>query len=263
MEEHGRRGRPLVLVHGFGAHGYTWRHWTGPLSRDFRVVVVDLKGHGAAPKPDDDAYRPHDQAELLIRMIRGRELTGATLVGHSLGGGVALLTALALEEDEPERLDSLVLVSSAAYRQRIPPFISLARKPLVGPLLLRLFPSGPLVRRILRSIVHDPERITAGQVDAYARPLREREGRRALLRSARRIVPDDVNDVVDRYPALELPTLLLWGRDDPVVPLAVGERLSNALPRSRLEVVEACGHIPQEERPRASLERVRAFLEGR
>lgn len=263
VEEHGTRGRPLVLVHGFGANGYTWRHWVGPLARDFRVLVVDLKGHGSAPMPDDDAYGPGDQADLLVRVIRGRNLERATLVGHSLGGGIALLAALRLAEHEPRHLDSLVLVSSAAFRQRIPPFISWARKRWVGSLLLRLIPPRALIRRVLRSIVHDPATVTAGQVEAYAEPLTSPEGRRAILRAARRIVPDDLDDVVARYPHLRLPTLLLWGRGDAVVPLRLGQRLAGTLPRARLEVLDDCGHIPQEERPGESLRRVRAFLDER
>lgn len=261
VEEHGSGGRPLVLIHGFGGHAYTWRHWIPRLRDRFRVLAVDLKGHGAAPKPADDAYGPEDQAELLVHEIRRRGLERATLVGHSLGGGIALLTALRLAERGGRTLESLVLISAAAFADRLPRFVAWARSPLLGPALVRLVPPRTLVRWILRSIVHDPSTVTERQVRAYAEPLASPEGRRAILRTARRIVPADAESTVARYPRISRPALLLWGRQDRVVPPAQGERLARALPRAKLEVLEACGHIPQEERPDESLAVVEPFLQ--
>lgn len=260
VEERGE-GPPVLLVHGFGANGYTWRHWAGELSRDHRVILVDLKGFGSAPKPSDGAYGPADHAELLLRLVRGLDLRRLTVVGHSLGGGIALLLALRLLDAEPERLRGLVLVAAAAYPQEIPPWIRLARLPLLGRVLLRLLPARRLIRWVLRSIVHDPTTITRTQVEAYAEPLESADGRRALLQTARQIVPEDVDVLVARYPEIRVPTLLLYAREDPVVPLEVGERLAADLPRARLEILEACGHDPPEERPRESVEPVREFLE--
>lgn len=260
VDERGERGRPLVLIHGFGANGYTWRHWAPRLSEEFRVLVLDLKGHGAAPGPDDDAYRPGDHADLVVRMIRGRDLHDVTLVGHSLGGGIALLTALRLQDAGERRLRSLVIVSGAAYPQPLPRFLAWLQKPLIGPALLRWLPARLLVRRTLRSIVHDPATVTRRQVEAYAEPLSAPGGRRAVFRGARQIVPDDLEAIVARYPGIRIPAVLVWGRQDPVVPIGLGERLARTLPRARLEVLEECGHIPQEERPDEALEIVRDFL---
>lgn len=260
VEETGE-GPPLLLLHGFGANSYTWHRWVPELARDHRVIRVDLKGFGAAPKPDDDAYAPADHAELLLRLVRGRDLRDLTVVGHSLGGGIALLLALRLLEAEAERLRALVLVAAPAYRQGIPPWIRRARIPLVGRIFLRLVPPRRLIRWVLRSIVHDPSTITRTQVEAYAEPLESADARRALLRTARQIVPPDLERTVRRYPEIGVPALLLYGREDPVVPLEVGERLADALPRARLHVLDACGHDPPEELPEESLAAVRAFLD--
>lgn len=260
VEEHGSGGRPLVLVHGFGANSYTWRHWLPALADSYRVVLVDLKGHGASPKPDDDRYSPFHQAELLLRTIRARDLEDATLVGHSLGGGVVLTTALRLLDSEPHRVASLVLVSAATRPQQIPPYIGWARKPVLGHLFLRLVPPRTLMRWALRSIVYDPQAVSREQVEAYAEPIRSWKDRRALLKGARQIVPDGAEEVVARYPEVDRPTLLLWGRQDPVVPWELGRELEETLPDARLEILDECGHLPQEERPRRSLEVVRSFL---
>lgn len=261
VEEHGSGKRTIVLVHGFGGNGYTWRYWVSRLARSHRVLVVDLKGHGAAPKPDDDAYSPFDHADLLVRVIRGRGVERATLVGHSLGGGIVMITALELLEKEPDRLESLVLISAATRPQAIPRFIRCARMPLLGRALLGLVPPRVLVRRVLRTIVHDPSAVTEDQVEAYAEPLMSKEGRRAIRIGARQIMPEDAARAVDRYPSIELPALLLWGAGDRVVPVGLGHELDRVLTGARLEVLDACGHIPQEELPRRSLELVLAFLD--
>lgn len=261
VEERGGGGRPLVLLHGFGASAFTWRNWLPDLGSRHRVLALDLKGHGSAPAPRDGAYAPPDHAAAILRLLRERDLRRVTLVGHSLGGGIALLTALALLESDPGRLHSLVLIEAAALPQEIPPFVRLARLPVIGPALLRVVPPRLLIRWVLRTVVADPATITPEQVEGYAAPLRSADVRRGILETARRILPDDVDEIVRRYRRIPVPVLLLWGRDDPVVPLVLGHRLHGILPRSRLVVLDRCGHVPQDERPRASLDAVLDFLE--
>jgi pimeloyl-ACP methyl ester carboxylesterase len=254
----------FVLVHGFGAWSFTWRHWTPELARRGHVVLVDLKGFGTAPHPDDGAYAPRDQAELVHRLILELDLHRLTLVGHSLGGGIVLLTALLMADDPgiaSHRLRRLVLVASAAYRQPFPPFMAVERWPLLGRALVRGVGASRLVRWTLRSVVHDPDAVTAGQIAGYAGPLDSAEARRTLLESARQVMPADLDAVTRRYGEIDVPTLLLWGREDPAVPLWVGERLEEELPRATLEILEECGHAPMEEMPEAALERITRFLD--
>jgi alpha/beta hydrolase fold len=113
VEEHGL-GRPLILLHGMGGSGYSFRRVIGALSRTNRVIVIDLKGFGASEKPFDLAYAPFDQAALIEAFLRQRRLTNVTLAGHSYGGAVALLTALRLQRTEPGRIRRLVLMNAPA-----------------------------------------------------------------------------------------------------------------------------------------------------
>lgn len=251
----------FVLLHGYGASVFTWRHWASPLARRGHVVLVDLKGFGSAPKPDDEEYGPHEQAELVHRLIHDRDLGNLTLVGHSLGGGLALLLGLRLLDERPARLRRLVIVAGAAYRQKLPPFVRLAQRPRVASLLMRLLGARLLVDRVLRRIVYDPGGVTPEQVDGYAAPLAGAAARRALIRTGRSVLPDDLDDLAARYPSISVPTLLIWGRQDPVVPTWVGERLAEQLPRARLEVLEECGHLPAEEHPVESLRALERFLD--
>ena len=260
VEEYGEGPRQIMLLHGFGANSYTWLGWIGPLAKNHRVWSVELKGHGSAPAPPDDLYSLHDHADLVHRLVLQKDLRQLTLVGHSMGGGVALLVALRLLDEG--RLERLVLVSSAAYPQRLPPFIALAARGRLAEWGLRFFPKRVLIRWVLRSIVFDREGVTDAQVAAYAEPLYSPAHRTALIKTAGGIIPPDLAEITKRIPEIELPTLLLWGRHDWVVPLEVAERLLKALPKARLEVIEDCGHVPSEELPKESLEIVLKFLRG-
>ena len=260
VEQYGDGHRQIMLLHGFAANSYTWRSWIGALAKEHGVWSVELKGHGSAPAPPDDLYSLHDHADLVHRLIVQKDLHELTLVGHSMGGGIALLVALRLLEEG--RLERLVLVSGAAYPQRLPPFIALATRGRLSEWGFRFFPKRLLIRRVLRSIVFDPEAVTESQVAAYAEPFYSPAHRTALIKTAVRIVPPDLAKITKRIPEIDLPTLLLWGRHDWVVPLDVAERLLAALPNAQLEIMENCGHVPPEELPKESLEIVLKFLRG-
>ncbi len=253
----------FLLVHGYGASSFSWRTWAPFLAGRGHVLAVDMKGFGRAPKPDDGRYAPADQAELLLRLVRERDLRRVTLVGHSLGGGVALCLALALADaGDGWRLERLVIVAGAAYRQPLPLFVDLARRPSLSTFLLRLMGPEQVIAQALRAIVFDPGDITREQVRGYAAPLRDHGALVGLFSTARQILPPDLDRLTARYPQIRVPTLLLWGRQDRVVPLWVGRRLAGALPGSTLRVLERCGHMPAEERPAESLAALRAFLDA-
>lgn len=251
----------FVLLHGYGASSFSWRAWVPALERRGRVLLVDLKGFGSAPQPDDGRYAPTDQAELVRRLLVQRDARDVTLVGHSLGGGVALLAALHLLDDGADRLRRLVIVAGAAYRQPLPPFVSFAHRPRFSRLLLRILGARFVARAVLRTCVYDTTRITKEQVEGYAAPLRRRGSARVLIDTALQIVPAGLDALTARYGEVDVPTLLLWGRQDPVVPLTTARRLAEALPRARLVLLDRCGHVPVEELPEASWQVLETFLD--
>ncbi|MFQ5536132.1 MAG: alpha/beta fold hydrolase [Gemmatimonadota bacterium] len=265
----------FILLHGYGGSSFSWRFWAPRLAQRGHVVLVDLKGFGLAPRPRDDAYGPRDHAHLVVRYILERDLANVTLVGHSLGGLVALLAALDLLNGgaaaEPDRMGAqppsisrlirLVSVSGAAYPQKLPPFVAVARRRRLSRILFALTPKRLLVRTVLRQIVYDPATVTREQIEGYAAPLRIPGTADALIRTAQQIIPPDAEAFMARYPEIRVPALLLWGREDRVVPPEVGEHLTRELPRARLAVLEECGHLPPEERPDASYSVLEEFLE--
>jgi pimeloyl-ACP methyl ester carboxylesterase len=256
-------GPPVVCLHGFGASSYTWREIRDSLAASRTVYTLDLKGFGDSPKPRDGRYTVHDQAALVIECIDHLQLTGLTLVGHSFGGGVALVTALELLRSRPGALASLVLLDAASYRQPIPAFIRVLQVPVIGPLLQHLAPARMQVRTVLRLAYFHDELIPDASVEAYAAPLRAQGGPEALRETARQIIPADIDAICARYPTIGVPTLIIWGAHDEIVPLEFGERLRRAIPHSKLVVVENAGHMPHEETPEPVRRAIEEFLTAR
>jgi pimeloyl-ACP methyl ester carboxylesterase len=256
------KGPPLLLIHGFGASTFTWRFVAPELARSHRVIAVDLKGFGQSDKPFDGRYSVYDQAELLAQLIEDKDLRDLTLVGHSFGGGVALLLALEANQRLDGRITRLVLLDSIAYPQNIPVFFRLLDVPLVSQLGVRMVPPLVQTRVALQIAYFDDSKIDPEEVELYAAPLKTAAGKHAIIHSARQIVPEDIAELSERYKTIELPTLILWCDHDRIVPLEVGIKLRRTLPNSTLRLVEECGHMPQEEQPASTLALIKGFIGG-
>ncbi|MDA0328204.1 MAG: alpha/beta fold hydrolase [Gemmatimonadetes bacterium] len=257
----GAPGETFLLLHGYGGSSFTWRFWAQALAARGRVILVDMKGFGEAPKPDDGRYGPEELAALVVEYLEQHDLRRLTLIGHSLGGGVSLLATLALMDRGSGRIERLVLVASASYRQRLPPFVALARWPRLSAVLLRIVGARRVIRQVLRAIVHDRRSVTEDQVRAYARSLESADGVRAALDAGRQIVPASIDELAARFREIDIPTLVLWGRQDRVVPLSNGRRLAAELPQATLTILDECGHLPPEELPEESLAALENFLD--
>lgn len=253
-------GNPLLMIHGFGANLCTWRAVAPRLAETRRVILLDLKGSGQSDKPVAQDYGPQDHARLVVDLIRSLGLTELTLVGHSMGGGVALLTALLLSEAGDPRLKRLILVNTIAYPQKLPAFVAILRVPFLGRVSMRLIPASVMTRLVLREAYFRPDRISADTVECYARPLRDRQAKRALVTTATRIIPPDFASLQSRYAQILTPTLIIWGDHDRIVPLSNGQRLAREIPSARFKVIGDCGHIPPEEQPEAFLSLLQDFM---
>jgi pimeloyl-ACP methyl ester carboxylesterase len=232
------------------------------LAKSHRVIAVDLKGFGLSDKPFDGRYSVYDQAELLAQLIEDKDLRDLTLVGHSFGGGVALLLALEANRRLDGRITRLVLLDSIAFPQNIPVFFRLLDVPLVSQIGVRMVPPSVQARVALQIAYFDDSKIDPEEIELYAAPLKTAAGKHAIIYSARQIVPEDIAELSERYKTIELPTLILWCDHDRIVPLEVGIKLRRTLPNSTLRLVEECGHMPQEEQPASTLALIRGFIGG-
>jgi pimeloyl-ACP methyl ester carboxylesterase len=252
-------GDPILCLHGLGANIFTWRHFITPFSLTNKLILVDLRGFGASPKPSDTNYSIEEHADDIYRIILRDDLKRLTLVGNSLGGGIVLLVAMRLREQDPARLSKLVLIDAGAYKEYVPGYLKLMRTS-VGGLIIHLVPSRLAAKFVLRASYYDKNKITQEQVKAYADPIASKEGRHALLQTARQCIPANSDEIIAGLKRIAIPTILLWGREDAVIPLKAGELLNQALPDSRLVVLEHCGHIPQEEKPTETIASISQFM---
>jgi pimeloyl-ACP methyl ester carboxylesterase len=260
-ETHGD-GPPVVCLHGLGACLYTWRNLIEPLSQNHKLILIDLKGYGASPKPRDGRYSVQDQAELIYQFILDHDLKNLTLMGTSYGGAVCLMVSTMLCELDPKRLSRLILIDSAGYDESLPWHLNLLKTPVVGWLSVHLMPRRASTRRVLRYVYYDRRLITKEQVAAYARPIRSSGARQALLNTARQAVPKNIDELTPKYRDISVPTLIIWGAEDRVIPLKIGKMLEDAIPDARLVVLPGVGHAPHEEAPEKTVPLILEFLES-
>ena len=248
-------GTPLVLIHGYTSSTYSWKDVFEPLAKKFHVIAVDLKGFGFSGKPDGD-YTRRAQAVLITHLLEHLNIEKAWLCGNSMGGEVALNVALA----SPERVSGLILVDSAGVE--VPGSGSLAPGyllfPVVGRLLIALsLTSDKLVREGLEKSFYDRAKVTPDRLANYYRPLKTRSGQLAALRARTQwgIFP-----VESELGKIKVPTLILWGAQDQLIPLAAGNKLSSLIKDSKLVVFDNCGHLPQEEMPARTVDEIMKFI---
>lgn len=248
-------GTPLILLHGFTSSTYSWKDVFDPLSRTYRVIAVDLKGFGFSSKPDGD-YTRRGQALLVVSLLNHLKIEKAWIVGSSMGGEVALNVALA----NPHRVAGLILIDSGGVE--VSGGASLApgyvRTPVLGRVLSALaLTSDHLVREGLEKSFYDDAKITPDRVRYYYRPLQTRGGQLAALRARTQVGQYPVEQDLGKINAK---TLIVWGADDAVIPLAAGQKMNSLIKNSKLVVIEKCGHLPQEEMPERVLAEVVNFI---
>jgi pimeloyl-ACP methyl ester carboxylesterase len=255
-------GPALLLVHGIGDSADTWRDLIGVLASDHTVIAPDLLGHGRSDKPRAD-YSVAAYANGMRDLLGVLGVERVTIVGHSLGGGVAMQFAY----QYPERVERLVLVGTGGVGRQVNPTLRLASLPGADLLLhlLRLPPvrltgrlGAPALRRLPLDIGYDIEDLVR-IFDA----LPDGASRSAVVRTLRAVVDwrGQVVTMLDRcYLARGMPTLLVWGRHDTIVPVEHAHVAHAAMPNSRLEIFDDSGHFPHHSEPARFVAVLQDFL---
>jgi pimeloyl-ACP methyl ester carboxylesterase len=244
----GSSGPVLLLLHGLLGSGASFGPALEELARTHRVVAPDLLGHGASEKPSGD-YSLGSLATLVRDLLVVLGLESATVVGHSLGGGIAMQLAYQF----PASVERLVLVDSGGLGRNVSPALRAVALPGAEWVLPAVF--NPYAARATARLLRPLQRVTPpalAQVVAGLATLADAEARAAFVLTARSVI--DVGgqrvSATDRlYLAAALPLLLVWGGRDPVIPVAHGAALHEQVPGSRLVVFEGAGHFPQVEDP--------------
>lgn len=250
-------GPALLLLHGSNASLHTWEPWVAGLRGEHRVVTVDLPGHGlTGPRPGDDG-RGYGIGELVafVHHFAGAvALDRFTVGGNSLGGWVAWEYAVV----HPDRVEGLILVDAAGYPMETPD--SLGFRILMTPGLrevTRWVSPRSVFETSIAESYGDPSRVTADLVDRYYE-LNLREGNRGAT-VARFAGPVERLEP-ERIATIRVPTLVLWGADDRLIPRTFADRFGRDIPGAVVRVYPGLGHVPMEEAPERTLPDVRAFL---
>jgi pimeloyl-ACP methyl ester carboxylesterase len=259
VRDEGRRDDPvpIVLLHGTSDSLQTWDGWVRALEGRRRVIRVDMPGFGlTGPSPADD-YSTGSYVRFTTAVLDHFGVERCVLAGNSLGGWVAWETALAL----PSRVQALVLVDSAGYAYRsqsVPIGFRIARIPLMNRLVEFTLPRS-LVASSVRNVYGDPARVTTELIDRHYE-LALRAGNRKALVQRLAQAPPGIDEA--RIREIKIPTLILWGGRDRLIPAEYGGVFAKDIAGSRLVVFDDLGHVPQEEDPARTVAAVGSFLAG-
>jgi len=251
-------GLPVVLLHGAGSNLFTWEGWIPALTPKYRVITVDLPGHGLTGRTPGDDYSVKGMEDFVDRLTAALHIDRYVVGGNSMGGGVAANLAL----DRPERILGLILVDAAGVtipglKQDLPIGFKLARMPVVKYLLLWFTPKT-LVAEGLKKSYGNPSLVTDAQVERYWMLLRHEGNRAAALKRFGLAQPEPLNS---RLGQLTMPTLVLWGEADRLLPLDMGKLYAATIPGAQAVYFPGAGHVPQEEIAEQSGAAAAAFLD--
>jgi 4,5:9,10-diseco-3-hydroxy-5,9,17-trioxoandrosta-1(10),2-diene-4-oate hydrolase len=255
----GESGSALILIHGILRFAEDWTHNLEALAQTHRVYAIDLIGYGCTDKPDIE-YRLDDFVAFVRGFMDAVGIERATLIGHSLGGGVAINVA----HRYPERVERLVLVAGAGFGQKVHLFFRLASLPVLPRLWAH--PTRLIMRQAFRQVVYDGDLITDDMVDLAYERFYLPGARAALLKTIRNGVTlpgirrEILTLVQEALPSITMPTLIIWGRQDPVLPVAHADIAIERLPNARLHLLDECGHFPMFEHPHIFNALVNEFL---
>ncbi|MFQ6001511.1 MAG: alpha/beta fold hydrolase [Anaerolineae bacterium] len=255
------QGCLLLLIHGLGASCEYWRYNVKALSQGCRVYAFDLPGFGRSDKRIDDYSLPF-AGEFVAAFLDRQGVDRASLVGNSLGGAVSLQFAV----QYPHRLEKLILVSSGGLGRELHLSFRLLTMPLWGEFMAWAWSTRPGMRLTLRSIVHEPQVIKDEFIDQMVELARLPGAKETLLSVARMAIDLRgqnmrlLEPLLRRVPEIEVPTLIIWGAQDPVIPATHAYIAHQMIKNSQLHIFDRCGHVPQIEKPEEFNQLVLDFL---
>jgi pimeloyl-ACP methyl ester carboxylesterase len=253
------QGPDVVLLHGMGDSSIGWQFVEAPLAKaGYRVTVWDALGTGRSEKPADGDYHLPAHARRLFEVLDALEVRRAVLVGNSLGGSLALLAA----QEAPERVQGLVLLNPAAYREGAVGDAWFWDVPLLAEVLLKPLPARVIARFGLRQNFTRTDAVPESLIDLYSREAARDGGIDAFIAQERQLVPPGAELWEARHRSIACPVLILWGDGDRILPVTQAHRLAADLPNASLVFLAGAGHAAQLEAPERVLDHLLGFLDG-
>lgn len=250
--------KAIVLLHGTSASLHTWDGWAEALDDEYCVVRIDLPGFGLTG-PFQDAsqtYSSANYAAVVTRVIDKLHLPKATFAGNSLGGKIAWRIAALY----PDYVENLILIDAVGYpaaSTKVPIGFKLAKYPALKPVLTRILPRD-MVRKSIVSVYADESKVTEDLVTRYYELTLRQGNRHSLSKRLREF--DNIEDQ-DQIAKLKVPTLILWGAKDELIPVENAALFHKDIKESQLTIFDSLGHVPHEEDPIATVTAAKQFLD--
>jgi 4,5:9,10-diseco-3-hydroxy-5,9,17-trioxoandrosta-1(10),2-diene-4-oate hydrolase len=252
---------PIVLVHGLGGFVESWTENIEALTQKHRVIAMDLVGFGRSGKPPV-AYSIPYLCEFIRDFMATLRIERAVFVGNSMGGAIALQIALTF----PEMVDKLVLVASAGLGKEVSINFRIVSLPLIGEVLSR--PSKFMATQTLKSIFLDPSFIDEEWIDLIYDIFSIPGAQEAYLATDRSMFnlwgakEDFINPIMNNLHKINMPTLIIWGDQDNILPVNHAHIALERLPNAEIYVFDSCGHCPQIERADEFNDLLLNYLDG-
>lgn len=237
-------GENIIFINGILASIYTWRKVLDTVSENFHVYAIDFKGTGFSEKPKG-GYSIDICTSQIISLMKYFNIDKAILVGNSLGGEVALNLAI----KHSEKINKLILIDSAGYQKNkeiTKLLVKLGRFKLVAKLLERCNTKN-FVRKIIRWATFNDKIIDRKMVNGYYKPMKTKGAVEAFIELVKNLSYTEFD--YEKVKNIEIPTLIIWGKEDKWIPVSDAYRLHRDIKNSKLVILENCGHGPQEEKP--------------
>ena len=242
----------LVLIHGFLSSSFCYRKIIPLLENDFNIIAIDLPPFGKTEKSTKFIHSYMNMAKVVIELVEALQIKRAYLVGHSMGGQVSLTAA----KERPDLFEKVVLLCSSGYMKRLSPSLKIGSYLPYFYLVLKHWLVKQGVVKNLHNVVHDLSLIDQEMMDGYEEPFYDDR----IFMALNKMIRDHEGDLSSEdLNLIEQPSLLIWGNEDKVVPVQIGERLNKDLPNSSFFSFKNTGHLVPEERPEQVSEKILDF----
>ncbi len=249
---------PIVLIHGTGASLHTWLPWVKGLANR-RVITLDLPAYGLTGPNATADYSTQKYVETVDSLLIKLNVNRCIIGGNSLGGNVSWNFAVA----HPEKVAKLILVDAAGYKMKstsVPIAFKLARVPVLNNLLKYITPRF-IIEKSVKNVYADQSKVSEALITRYF-DLTRREGNRQAFIERMYNPKNTIENInaSEQIKTIKIPTLVIWGEQDHLIPVENAEHFHTDLPNDTLVVLKNLGHVPMEEDPRATLAVVKQFL---
>lgn len=256
-DEGNQNGQPIVLIHGILSSLHTWDEWHKDLTKDYRIIRLDIPGFGLTGGPEN----PDDYSESLLhssfeKFIAQLQLDDFILVGNSLGGFIAAQYAA----NNTDKVKKLILIDPAGAPQDLPFILSLASMPGINTLAANVFPPF-IVAMGVKDVYGDQERITKANMVRYIHLSLRPGAKQAYANTIAMLDEKNSKQAPLNFASITAPTLLMWGEKDIWVPAALSEQWLANISNSTLITYPDAGHVPMEEIPQQTLQDALTFIE--